>query len=374
MPLREAFQKETCMPASLDFPPIVESEDSLEAIQDFFETQGWTDGLPFIPPTRQRVARMLEHTRWSPNDVIGVLGPRNGEATLQRLATNAVMAGCRPEYFPIVVTAIQAVAEEQFNLNGIQSTTHPCGVLIVVNGPLASELGINGGPNCFGQGPRSNMAIGRAVRLALQNVGGGTAGDGDRATHGSPAKIAFCVAENEHENPWEPLHVEHGFAVDDSVVTVVACEAPHNINDHGSISGLGLLTTISTSLRQSGSNNIGVGRGEPMLVFGPEHAAQVAADGYSKDDVKQWLFEQTRLPVADWSPDWKTEERLDLLEADTGQREFTHLTANWQDLDIMVAGGPGKHSCWMPTFGGTETVMRRVEHADGTPIRSIFNP
>ena len=362
------------MVASLDFPPIVESEDSLEAIQDFFETQGWTDGLPFIPPTRQRVKQMYEYVQGDPNDVLGVLGPRNGEATLERLATNAVMAGCRPEYFPIVVTAIQAVAEEPFNLNGIQSTTHPCAVLVVVNGPLASELGINGGPNCFGQGPRPNMSIGRAVRLALQNVGGGTPGEGDRATQGTPAKIAFCIAENEDENPWEPLHVEHGFAPDDSVVTVVACEAPHNINDHGSIGGEGILTTISTSLRQSGSNNIGAGRGEPMLAFGPEHAAQVADDGYTKDDVKKWLFDRIRLPVADWSPDWMTDERLDRLQSETGQREFTRLTTNWQDLDVIVAGGPGKHSCWMPTFGGTATVMRRVERADGSPVRSIFNP
>lgn len=363
------------MQVNLDFPPIVELEDSLEAIQDFFETQGWTDGLPFIPPTRERVRQMQQHVQFAPGDVIATLGPRNGEATLERLATNAVMAGCRPEYFPIVVTAIQAVAEEPFNLNGIQSTTHPCAVLVVVNGPLSRELGINGGPNCFGQGPRANMAIGRAVRLALQNIGGGTPGDGDRATHGTPAKIAFCVAENEEQNPWEPLHVEHGFALDDSVVTVVACEAPHNINDHGSISGVGLLTTVSTSLRQSGSNNIGGGRGEPMLVFGPEHAQQIAHDGLSKADVKKWLFEHIRFPVADWSPDWQgNEERLQRLQEETGQREYTRLTQRADDLDVIVAGGPGKHSCWMPTFGGTGTVMRRVEYADGRPVRSIFNP
>ncbi|MBM3139692.1 MAG: hypothetical protein FJZ92_05615 [Chloroflexi bacterium] len=363
------------MQVNLDFPPIVELEDdSLEAIQDFFETQGWTDGLPFIPPTRQRVREMYQHVDWAPSDVIAVLGPRNGEATLERIATNAVMAGCRPEHFPVVVTAVQAVAQEPFNLSGIQATTHPCAVLVLINGPVASELGVNSGPNCFGQGARANAAIGRAVRLALQNIGGGTPGDGDRATHGSPAKYAFCAAENEAQSPWEPLHVEHGFAPDDSVVTVLACEGPHNINDHGSIGGLGILTTVSTSLRQSGSNNIGAGRGEPMVVFGPEHAEQVARDGYSKDDVKRFLWEHTRLPVADWSPDWRTEERLAALESDTGQREFTRLTATWQDLDVIVAGGPGKHSCWLPTFGGTGTVLRRIERADGTPVRSIFRP
>jgi hypothetical protein len=285
------------------------------------------------------------------------------------------MAGCRPEYLPVVIAAIQAVGDQAFNLTGIQATTHPCAVFVLLNGPLAVELGVNSGPNCFGQGTRANMAIGRAVRLALLNIGGGTPGEGDRATHGTPAKISFCAAENEAESPWEPLHVEHGFALDDSVVTVVACEAPHNINDHGSISGLGLLTTIATSLRQSGSNNINPGRGEPMLVFGPEHAAQVARDGYTKADVKRFLWEHVRFPVSEWSPDWREDpERMQQLEDATGQREWARLTATADDLDVIVAGGPGKHSCWMPTFGGTETVLRRVERADGAPVRSVFNP
>ena len=361
------------MAVNLDFPPIVELDDSLDAIQDFFETQGWTDGLPIVPPTRMRVQEMMKHLDYAPNDVIARLGPRNGEATLLRIATNAVMAGCRPEYLPVVVTALQAVAEEPFNLNGIQSTTHPCAVFMLVNGPIARELGINSGPNVFGQGWRANTSIGRAVRLALINIGGGTPGDGDRATHGTPAKISFCAAENEAENPWQPLHVEHGFQPDDNVVTVVACEGPHNINDHGSISGLGVLTTIAMSMRQAGSNNIG-GRGEPVLVFGPEHAAQVARDGYSKDDVKRFVYEHALFRVAEWSPDWQQSERFARLKEETGQAEFSRVLERWQDLDVIVAGGPGKHSAWMPTFGGTGTVMRRIERADGSPVRSVFKP
>ncbi len=360
------------MAVNLELPPIVELDDSFEAIHDFFETQGWTDGLPFVPPTRARVKEICRYVDRAPDDVIAVLGPRNGEATLERIAVNAVMAGCRPEYLPVVIAALQAVAEEPFNLNGIQSTTHPCAVFVLLNGPVAREIGVNSGPNCFGQGSRANMSIGRAVRLALLNIGGGTPGDGDRATHGTPAKISFCAAENEDENPWQPLHVERGFAENDSVVTVVAGEAPHNINDHGSISGLGILTTVATSLRQSGSNNIG-GRGQPMLIFGPEHAEQVARDGYSKDDVKRFIWEHAVLRVSDWSPDWLEGERLERLEEDTGQKEISHVTERWEDLDVIVAGGPGKHSCWIPTFGGTGTVMRRIEHADGSPVRSIFD-
>ncbi len=358
------------MSVNLDLPPIVELEDSLEAVQDFFETQGWTDGLPIVPPTRSRVDEICEYVDWNSDDVIAILGPRNGEATLERIATNAVMAGCRPEYFPVVVAALQAVAQDEFNLNGIQSTTHPCAVFVLLNGPIAQEIGINSGPNCFGQGTRSNMTIGRAVRLSLLNIGGGTPGDGDRATHGTPAKISFCTAENEIESPWEPLHVENGFASDDNVVTVLACEAPHNINDHGSISGKGLLTTVTTSLRQSGSNNIG-GRGEPMIIFGPEHADQIAHDGYSKDDVKKFVWENTVLKFSDQAQDWLDGGRSGTSGA--VHPEGFRVAENWNDIDVIVAGGPGKHSCWLPTFGGTDTVSRRIETAKGDPVRSIFS-
>lgn len=365
--------------ASLDFPPIVELEDSLEAIQDFYETQGWSDGLPFVPPTRDRVRGMYQHVQWAPSDVIATLGPRNGEATLERIATNAVMAGCRPEYLPIVIAALQAMAEDAFNLTGIQATTHPCAALTLVNGPLAEELAINSGPNCFGQGTRANMAIGRAIRLSLLNIGGGTPGDGDRATHGTPAKIAYCAAENEAASPWEPMHVERGFDAADTVVTVLACEAPHNINDHASIGGAGLLQTVAMSMRQAGSNNMGgvasgTGRGNPLLVLGPEHAAQIARDGLTKADVKQYVWERARLATADWAEEWRTEDRLGRMRHLTGQDEYARLMDRPDDLDVIVAGGPGKHSCWMPTFGDTKTIRRRVEHPDGTPVRSIFNP
>src|SRR5262249_25958947 len=209
-------------------------------IHDFFETQGWSDGLPFIPPTRERVRNVLRFVARDPDEVVCQLAPRNGDATVERIAANAVMAGCRPEHLPVVIAALEAVADPALNLNGMQSTTHPTAILILLNGPIAAELGVNSGPNCFGPGWRANMAIGRAFRLALLNIGGGTPGDGDRATQGSPAKVGYCVAENEAASPWAPYHVEQGFAAEESVVTVIACEGPHNVQDHGSISGLGV--------------------------------------------------------------------------------------------------------------------------------------
>jgi len=182
---------------AVEHEPSVELEDSLEDIQAYFEVRGWSDGLPFVPPTRERVARLIGHLGRDGSDVVCTLAPRNGEATVERIAANAVMAGCRPEDFPIVVTAVEAVSAPQLNLNGIQSTTHPSAIMILLNGPVADKLGIASGPGCMGPGWRANMAIGRALRLALLNIGGGSPGDGDRATQGSPAKIALCLSENQ---------------------------------------------------------------------------------------------------------------------------------------------------------------------------------
>ena len=363
------------MTANLDLPPIVELEDSLDAVIDFFETQGWTDGLPFLPPTRQRLDEMYTYVDRAPEDVVATLAPRNGEATVERIAINAVMAGCRPEYLPVLITAAEAVAEEAFNLNGIQSTTHPCGVLVLLNGPVGRELNVNSGYNCFGQGWRANATIGRAMRLILQNIGGGTPGDGDRSTHGSPAKFSFCAAENEAENPWEPLHVEQGFDLEDSTVTVMACEAPHNVNDHASVSGQGLLTTVGRAMRQPGSNNMSSDGGQPLVVFGPEHAEAIAKDGLSKEDAKRQLWEYSRLALEDLASDWVDVRTAAAPEGTTVPPQL-QVAEHWSRINVIVAGGAGKHSCWMPTFGRsgmTDTVTRRIERADGTPVRSVYD-
>jgi len=203
-----------------DFPGTHEEIDAL------YQERGWTDGLPIVPPTEAAVREFLRWTDRDPREVLSVLPPRQGEATVERIAANAVMAGCRPEYLPVVLAGIEALADPLFNLDAIQSTTHPVAPLLVVNGPIAREIGLNAGYNAFGQGFRANVTIGRAVRLVLMNVGGGLPGIGDRATQGSPAKIAHCVAENEAENPWEPLHVEAGLPADVSVATVFGCEGP----------------------------------------------------------------------------------------------------------------------------------------------------
>src|SRR5262245_9785684 len=341
-----------------------------EAVDAHYQEHGWTDGLPIVPPTEAAVTECLRWTDRDPREVIGILPPRQGEATVEKIAINAVMAGCKPEYLPVVITAIEALVDPLFNLDSVQATTHPVAPMIVVNGPIARELGINAGYNAFGQGFRANVTIGRAVRLILMNIGGGLPGTGDRSTQGSPAKIAYCVAENEAESPWEPLHVEAGFPADVSTVSAFGCEAPHNIQDHHSNTALGILLTVAGAMGQAGSNNL-LARGWPVLSFGPEHAATVAKEGFTKKQVKEFLFEHARYPLGKLGAEYRAAElrRHDVRDApDT----MVPIMRAAEDLTIVVVGGAGKHSSWQPTFGdGTRPTRRVIARRDGTPARRI---
>ena len=185
-----------------------------------------------MPPTAERVERMLRHARRPPTTSSRTIAPGFGAATVERIAINAVMAGCDPEYLPVLIAAVEAVADREFNLQGIQATTNPVAVWMIVNGPLADELGVNAAFNCLGQGTWANATLGRALRLVLQNIGGALPGEMDRATQGQPGKYTFCCAENEAANPWEPLHVERGFTRDESTVTVVGADGTLNMNTH----------------------------------------------------------------------------------------------------------------------------------------------
>lgn len=338
-----------------------------EEIDGHYQERGWTDGLPIVPPTAAAVTEFLRCTDREPREVIAVLPPRQGEATVERIAANAVMAGCRPEYLPVILTAIEALADPLFNLDSIQATTHPVAPLLIVNGPIARELGINAGYNAFGQGARANVTIGRAVRLVLMNVGGGLPGTGDRATQGSPAKIAYCAAENEAESPWEPLHVEAGLPREVSTVTVFGCEGPHNIQDHFSNTGLGVLLTVAGAMGQAGSNNL-LGAGWPLLSLGPEHAATIARDGFSKRQVKEFLFEHARFPLARLGAEYRAQQ-ITHRGARDAPDTMLPIVRSPEDISVIVVGGAGKHSCWQPTFGdGTHPTRRIIARRDGTPI------
>lgn len=324
----------------------IELADEYEAVQEMYIARGWSDGLPIVPPTPQRVEAMMAATDLDAQHVIAELPPNWGAATVEKLAINAVMAGCIPSYFPVLVAAVEAMSDPIFNLYAIQATTHPCAPLIIVNGPIRSALGMNSSSGAFGPGWRPNAVIGRAVRLALLNIGGAHPGIGDMSTQGAPSKFSYCVAENEESNPWQPLHVERGFKLDQSTVTVLAGEPPHNINDHAGSSAEDILTIIAGAIAVTGANNAYTG-GETLLVLGPEHAGTIARDGLSKQDVGEWLVKRATIPL-----DRYTEETM-IERFGRVPDSPVPMVGSPEDLAIIVVGGPGKHSCWIPTFGGT---------------------
>lgn len=352
----------------------IEVENDYVAINDLYHQRGWTDGLPIIPPTANLVEEMLSYCDRPWDRPIAKIAPRYGEATPIRLATNAVMAGCRPEYFPVVVAAIEALCEEPFNLYGLQATTHLVSPLIIVNGPLAKELGINSGYNALGSGCRSNATIGRAVRLSLVNIGGAQSGAGDMATFGSPAKYSYLAAENEADSPWEPLHVERGFAEGASTVTVIGAECPHNVNDHQSVSGVGILKMIAGTMATTGNNDVYNIEPHPAIVIGPEHAKTIAADGFSKADVKRYIFENAVLPLQRFS-----EENIERRFLVTYKERYGDANSSFpvpmvqsaDDILVVVIGGPGKHSAVIPTFGVTVPITREIRLASGKCVSSV---
>ncbi len=345
-----------------DAAPIVSAPADLDEFQAFAVAEGWSDGLPVLPPTEARVARILGALAGRRADLVATLAPRRGLATLEAIAVNAALAGALPEDLPVIVAALRAAADPRFNLNAIQTTTHPCTPLLIVNGPIAARLGINGGANALGQGSRANAVIGRAVRLALQNVGGARPGREDRATLGHPGKYSYCLAENETASPWAPLHVERGFTPGDSCVTVCGSEAPHNVNDHGSTTARALLQALAGTAATPGNNDVYLG-GEPLVILGPEHAETFAASGWSKADVKRALWENARVRLDSFSRE--NRERFAVIDParfkDRVLDEEVALCARPDDVMVIVAGGPGKHSAIIPTFGATRSVTVRIE-------------
>ncbi len=331
----------------------IEVADEYDAVQELYLERGWTDGLPITPPTPGRVEAMLRAAGLPPDRVIAEIPPNWGGATVERLAVNAVMAGCLPEYFPVIVAAVDAMGDPAFNLYAVQATTHPCAPLVIVNGPIREALGLNDSSGAFGPGWRANATIGRAIRLALLNIGGGYPGVGDMSSQGAPSKYGYCVAENEELNPWSPLHVDRGFDRNQSTVTVIAGEPPHNINDHSGRSADDILTIVAGAMAVTGANNAYTG-GETLLALGPEHAETISGDGFGKQDVVEWLQRRALVPLERYTEDT-------LLERFGGIPEGPiPMVRGKDDLTIIVTGGPGKHSCWIPTFGGTTHSVTRV--------------
>lgn len=322
---------------------------------DLAMANGWSDGLPLIAPTEPRVAQFVAHAK-ADNETFAPITPRLVVPTLQSLAANAVMAGCKAEYFPVVLAGLRGVLQPEYNLHGTLATTHPCGQLMMVSGPIRKAIDINCGSNCLGQGRRANASIGRALQLILLNVGGAKPGDMDRATHGSPAKFSYCFGENEEESPFPPFHVRRGFRPEDSVVTVLAAEAPHNINDHASTTGDGLIATIAGTMSQAGSNNVYL-KGPCFVVLGPEHAKTLARDGYTAQSVQEALYERSKVHISRISTEnlasWAGQGRDPV-------GDHYYPATSPEHINVAVAGGAGKHSLFIPSFGNTAAVSARV--------------
>jgi len=266
-------------------------EDEAESMYD----RGWTDGLPVVPPTESRVLRMLSGTGLDPQEVVAVVPPDLIECTVEKVAINAVLAGCRPEYLPVVLAAVRAACTDEFNAHGVLATTMPVGPIVIVNGPVRRRIGMNSGVNVLGQGNRANSTIGRALQLVIRNVGGGRPGGVDRATHGNPGKVGLCFAEDEEGSPWEPFHVSQGFEAATSTVTLFAGEGSRGLVDQLSREPESLARSFAACLRTVQHPKLPAGF-DAVFVIGPEHARVFRTAGWSRADLLHRLEELLLLP------------------------------------------------------------------------------
>ena len=342
----------------------VEVSADFDAVQDYYQEQGWTDGLPVVPATEDLVRRMLLSYGQDPSTGLGVVQPRNAEVTLEKVAINAVMAGCKPEHFPVVVAAVKAALHPDFNIASVQATTGGAAPAVIVNGPVARDLGINGDSGCFGPGYRANATIGRALRLFVRNVAGLIPGEMDKATLALPARYTFCFSENEARSPWEPRHVELGLDPSASMVTLMGVRGMYTIMESTSPTGIQVLRTLVGSIRTIGfSNYYQTGTGAQIaLVLCPEHAAEIHASGLSKRDVREYVFQNARMPLSrlkdiahygnrNW-PKWIDETDPDAMIPIVGAAD---------DVLVVVAGGDGRHSAWLAGWGVTRMVSQEIE-------------
>ena len=338
-------------------PAVVEIDDYWEW-DALARTNEWTDGLPVAPPTEERVTAVIDYLQMAPDKNLGLVLPLNGKATVEQVAIQSVMAGCLPEHVPTVIAALDALVDNRFNLEGVQGTTNPCAPLTIACGPQVERLNFNVGDGVFGGGARANAAIGRAIRLILWNLGGGKPGRTDRSPLGQPAKYAFCVGENSAESPWSSLSEDFGFnAAQDSVI-VFACQSPYPVVLIGSAERM--LAIIADSLPCTALNAFHAA-GQVLIVFSLRPAQVLADAGYSREDVRRWIFENARFnlgnlrqrglivestdPVCNYWGDKSLEAQrpnLDELPDDT----WLPLVQSESDLHLLVTGGRGQ---W---FGG----------------------
>ena len=330
-------------------------------VSELFLKENWSDGMPVVPPTEDRVQAMLDTVSVAPNEVLGVLAPRGGIATVLKVAVCAVMAGCSPKQFPIVVAAVRAIGAPQFKLHTIQSTAHPHSPFIVVNGPIGIEAGLSNGHDCTPIGWQANLVICRAVRLVTINMAG-VKNVVASHTQGYLGRYVDCIRENEEESPWEPYHTELGHPKGSSTVTVFPGESAHLVDDRGSTTPQSMLTTFARVVG-NGGNRSTFGISEQIFLFAPSHANYVASHGFSKDDVREFLYQVARISLHDYPKD--NFESLSPWHKKLFSNVSGHVTVpivrDKTDIKIIVHGGSGPHSLYVPGSLSSKGVTVPVE-------------
>ena len=324
--------------------------DPEELIEAYFE-RGWTDGLPVVPPTEKSIAAMLAGGGLGGDETIGEIAERGVIVSAEKLAINAVLAGCRPEYLPVVVAAVRGLCHPHFAYHGPASSTGGSAMVLIVNGPIARRLGVNSGNNVFGQGARANATIGRAVRLVMMNVMNTRPGFLDRATLGTPGKYSFCFAENESEHPWEPLHVERGYRPEQNAVTVYASNSLCQVYNQLAAEPESLLRCFADALCNLGTPNLR-GFNQSLVVFAGEHTDILRRSGWSKRDVRRFLMENARRTVADLKRAGRRPGEIEPADETIWKHAFERL----EDILIVCAGGEaGSWSACLPGWGNKWT-------------------
>jgi hypothetical protein len=338
---------------------------------EFMFDQGFSDGLPLVPPTPERVMAMLAGTSRDAQEVLGEMAPNMGVVTVEKVAINSVMAGCKPAYLPVVLAATEAILTDDYNIHGVMATTMGASPVLVVNGPIRHRIGMNMGLGSLGQGNRANLTIGRALRLVVRNIGGAKPGETERSTLGNPMKLTMCFAEWEERNPWSPLHVERGFSKDESVVTVFTMSSgPTLIVDQDSRSASQLAGTLGQGL-QAVMSPKAYGATDCLLVVVPEHVDTLMRDNYSKADLRQRIQEVSARPLRELVADARSGTGIKSeMAAQMDEATLNKLVSKFRsddDIHIVVAGSEaGKFSGafhgWVTGSVGSIPVSRKIEH------------
>lgn len=338
-------------------------EIAADQLQEEFFERGWTDGLPVVPPTPALVEAMLATVDLEANDVIGSIPRRNRSVTVEQAAVNAVMAGCKSEYFPIVVTALSALLDPSFNAHAALTSTGGSAAAVMVSGPLAHEIGMNCSHNALGSGNRANATIGRAVRLVARNVFGAVTGKFDASAMGNPSKYSLCFAEEDPLDPWLPLRVQLGYELYDTTVTVMATEGPRQVANHVNEDCEGVLRTFVAAMRVPSTYSVGKG-GQAIVVMGPEHAKAVRQVGWTQQQARELLYRESRIrpdELESYGVELEIGNQHDQVPGKDGKLP---TVGSPDDIYLVTAGGPGPGwSAYVPSFAPlqhTRAVTRRV--------------